>query len=67
MREVELEFMHQENDRIKKEATNEYTRLSGEIDTLKETQERMEKEREELDAELSIIQSDLPVILITTI
>ena len=66
MREVELEFMHQENDRIKKEATNEYTRLS-EIDTLKETQERMEKEREELDAELSIIQSDLPVILITTI
>ena len=53
MRDVELEFMHKENDRITKEATNENTRLSAEIATLKETQVRMESERKDMKTELS--------------
>ena len=57
MREVELEFMHQENDRVRQEATVENERLSTELETLKKeiaaSQERMEREQKETEAELA--------------
>ena len=56
MREVELEFMHQENDRVRQGAIKENARLSTEVDTLKKDitvlQERMASERGDMEAQL---------------
>ena len=56
MREVELEFMHQENDRVRQGAINENARLSTEVDTLKKDitvlQERMASERGDMETQL---------------
>ena len=56
MREVELEFMHQENDRVKQAATNENARLSTEVDTLRKEitviREQIASKHEDMKAQL---------------